>query len=55
MNKACVFLNNLDFLINNKKLVNSDSISKRILCLPLFDDLKTNELNIIVTTINEST
>ncbi|HIP34123.1 MAG TPA: DegT/DnrJ/EryC1/StrS family aminotransferase, partial [Bacteroidia bacterium] len=44
-------LNNLEYLDNTKMPV-SDSIAKRVLCLPLYTTLKINELKTICDIIN---
>jgi len=45
-------LNTLEYLNNNYKMPISESISKRVLCLPLYTDLSKIELNIISNIIN---
>ena len=46
-------LNTLPY-ISPKEMKNSESISKRVLCLPLYSDLKTKQLELIVDVINNS-
>lgn len=46
-------LNNLDFLPNKTEMTISESISKRVLCLPLYDSLSIKDLNRICNLINQ--
>ncbi|HIP33756.1 MAG TPA: DegT/DnrJ/EryC1/StrS family aminotransferase, partial [Bacteroidia bacterium] len=45
-------LNNLQYLDNNVSMPISDSIAKRVLCLPLYTTLKDEELTDICQTVN---
>jgi len=45
-------LNNLPYIENKTKMIVSDSIAKRVLCLPLYHSLKNNELELICNIIN---
>jgi dTDP-4-amino-4,6-dideoxygalactose transaminase len=46
-------LDTLDYVINNDNLKTSNEISKRILCLPVYDDLKKSDQEDIVKIINK--
>ena len=45
-------LNKLEY-VNSLPMKNSESISKRILCLPIYDDLKVNDIKTICKILNE--
>jgi len=45
-------LNNLEYLKNNTKMPVSESIAARVLCLPLYTSLKTEELDAICSIVN---
>ena len=46
-------LNKIEF-INGDECRNSENISKRILCLPLYTDLSNDSINLIIKTINNN-
>jgi len=45
-------LNNLPYIIRQNKCTVSDSISKRVLCLPLYSDLESQNIDKIATLVN---
>jgi len=47
-------LNNLEYLDNNTKMPVSESIAERVLCLPLYTSLKTEELEVICNSIHNT-
>ncbi|MCB9042751.1 MAG: DegT/DnrJ/EryC1/StrS family aminotransferase [Chitinophagales bacterium] len=47
-------LNNLPYIKNKQKMPISESISKRVLCLPLYNDLNTKDLTLICNIINDN-
>jgi len=47
-------LNQLPFIVKKNKCQNSENISKRVLSLPLFEDLKENDIKRICNVINEA-
>jgi dTDP-4-amino-4,6-dideoxygalactose transaminase len=46
-------LNTIEF-INTKRMPISEDIASRILCLPIYHDLTTKDLNLIIETINKN-
>ncbi|AMC10865.1 aminotransferase DegT [Lutibacter profundi] len=47
-------LNTLNYVVDNKKMLISESIASRVLCLPLYKELKENEITKISNIINNS-